>query len=159
MEKKISVDFLKNHPHFVPVIGRWIFDMWGYMMDPTDTVETVSSRVGQRLNDKTLPISMIALDDGEPVGTASLVLHDMKTRLDLTPWLAGVYVDEKSRENGVGSMLVQRIEELAGELGIDKLYLFTPDKCSFYGRMGWSFFEETEYRGENKTIMTKDFAP
>jgi len=149
---------LIQHPRLAPVVGGWIFDMWGHR-NPSETYAAVCERVEQRLNDTTLPIAMIALCDGDPVGTASLVPHDLKTRLDLFPWLAAVYVDESRRNLGIGSMLVQSIEELAKDLGIDKLYLFTPDKCSFYRRQGWSFFEETEYLGERKTIMTKDITP
>ena len=155
MEQKVTIDYLKNYPHFVPVVAGWIFGKWGHL-NPKDTLAAANERVAQRLNDKTLPITLIAHIGGEAVGTASLVTHDMKTRLDLSPWLAAVFVDESKRNLGIGSMLVQRIEELARSLGIDKLYLFTPDKCSFYKRQGWGYLEEADYLGQRETIMTKD---
>jgi GNAT superfamily N-acetyltransferase len=157
MAKTVSIDYLKNHPQFVPVVAEWLFNMWGHL-DPNDTLAAAAKRVEQRLNENTLPITLIALRGGEAVGTASLFTNDMKTRLDLAPWLAAVYVDESMRNLGIGGMVVHGVEELAKKLGINKLYLFTPDKCSFYGRQGWSFFEETEYLGQPETIMVKEFS-
>ena len=157
MGKTVSIDYLKNHPRFIPVVAEWLFNKWGHL-DPKDTLAAAGKRVEQRLNKSTLPITLIALRNGEAVGTASLFTHDMKTRLDLSPWLAAVYVEERMRNLGIGSMVVRGVEEMARELGIPKLYLITPDKCSFYERQGWSFLEETEYLGHQQTIMAKEFS-
>ena len=42
----------------------------------------------------------------------------------------------------------------AKTLGVKKLYLFTPDRMSFYSRLGWKVFGHTECRGEYVTIMS-----
>lgn len=41
----------------------------------------------------------------------------------------------------------------AAELGVERIYLFTPDQMLFYARLGWSALEVVEYRGETVTIM------
>ncbi len=87
---------------------------------------------------------------------ASIFVQDMSTRPDLTPWLAGVFVAPDQRGKGIGSALVQAIEAKALELGISRLYLFTPDKQHFYARLGWSPLEWTDYRTERVLIMQKD---
>ena len=129
MEKTVSIDYLKNHPRFIPVIAAWIFNKWGHL-DPSDTLAAAGKRVAQRLNESTLPITLIALRD----------------------------VEERMRNLGIGGMVVRGVEEMARKLGIPKLHLITPDKCSFYERQGWSFLEETEYLGHQQTIMTKEFS-
>ena len=154
MEKSVSIDYLKNYPHIAPVVGGWLFTQWGHHIEG-DTLSAACKRVAGRLNDDRLPLSLIALIEGEPVGTASLFQHDMDTRPELSPWLAGVFVKDGRRNLGVGSKLVSAAEEAAKKLCIGKLYLFTPDKQSFYGRRGWSFFEETQFRGGRVTIMAK----
>jgi N-acetylglutamate synthase-like GNAT family acetyltransferase len=57
------------------------------------------------------------------LGTVSLKIHDMDTRLDLTPWLSGLYIAESRREQGIGTTLVNVIERKAKELSARKLYL------------------------------------
>jgi hypothetical protein len=42
-------------------------------------------------------------------------------------------------------------------LGVDALYLFTPDKMSFYGRLGWQVLEQMQHRGTDVTVMVYEF--
>ena len=41
----------------------------------------------------------------------------------------------------------------AATLGIERLYLITHDRMSFYRRLGWTAMECVHYRGEDVTIM------
>ena len=77
------------------------------------------------------------------------------TRLDLSPWLAGLYVAPSQRKKGIGSTLVSNIEKKAYELGVKNLYLYTPKSEIFYARLGWHIHEKTEYHGHPVTIMNK----
>jgi N-acetylglutamate synthase-like GNAT family acetyltransferase len=85
-----------------------------------------------------------------------LKVHDMDTRLDLTPWLAGLYVKAPRRRQGIGITLVSAIEKKAHELGIERLYLYTPESEVFYSRLGWQIKERTEYHGYSVTLMQKE---
>ncbi len=154
MRKTVSVEYLKNYPHFVPIVAEWLFNKWGHQI-AGDTLAAAGKRVEGRLNDDKIPFSLIAIKEGEAVGTASIFLNDMDTRPELSPWLAAVYVKENSRGLGIGSELVRSAEETARKLGTRKLYLFTPDKQSFYKRLGWVYLEDTSYRGGLVTILEK----
>ena len=87
------------------------------------------------------------------MGMASIDPYDMITRPDLSPWLAAVYVAPEFRHNGIGSKLVRAVMQEAVVLGLDRIYLFTPNKINFYNRLGWQFFEHAVYRGEEVVIM------
>ena len=103
----------------------------------------------------------VAVDGDEPVGCASLIEHDMLTRPELSPWLAGVFVPREHRRRGIGAALVERVVAEARSLGVPRLYLYTPGSGTLYLRLGWSVVERTFYRelwGETEvTIM--EFAP
>jgi hypothetical protein len=43
--------------------------------------------------------------------------------------------------------------EEATFLGLDEIYLLTPNRTPFYARLEWKELEKTAYRGENVTIM------
>lgn len=43
-----------------------------------------------------IPCARVAFSGRVPVGTVSLVEHNMDTRLDLRPWLAALFVLPKS---------------------------------------------------------------
>jgi N-acetylglutamate synthase-like GNAT family acetyltransferase len=84
---------------------------------------------------------------------ASIIAADMTVRPELTPWLASVYVIPEARRRGVGSALVRRVMDEMDALGIDQLYLFTPDQVPFYRRLGWAPLERVRYRGKEMQVM------
>ena len=42
----------------------------------------------------------------------------------------------------------------AKQAGIETLYLFTPDRVSFYEKLGWQILKEEVYRGHLVTMMS-----
>jgi len=78
----------------------------------------------------------------------------MDTRMELTPWLAGVFVAPRHRRKGVGAQLVRGIMAEAAGLKIPLLYLYTVHSEKFYANLGWSLQEHTAYREQSVAIMT-----
>ena len=101
-------------------------------------------------------LDLVAFEDDELVGTVCLKTHDMDNKPDLSPWLAGLYVKESWRKKGVGSTLVKAIEQKAVELGINHLFLYTPESANFYSNLGWSVIKKENYHKVPVTIMEKN---
>ena len=79
--------------------------------------------------------------------------------MDLTPWIASIFVKPEARGRGIGSQLVTFAEAEGQRRGYALLYLMTPNKQRMYTRLGWSTIEEVEYRGEHVTVMKKACPP
>ncbi len=60
-----------------------------------------------------MPTTFVALKDGKPAGSASLVNLDLSSRQELSPWLAAVYVSPEHRNQGIGAALVNRVVDEA----------------------------------------------
>ncbi len=150
------IGYLVDYPQYLPVVAGWIFDEWGEEMEAS-TLDIVQAEFSQHLNRDCIPLTILALEGDQPVGTASIFRHDMDTRMELTPWLAAVYVVPDFRGRGIGSELVQAIEEIARRLKLERMYLFTPDQEAFYARLGWTTIETVEFRNQSNVIMTKTF--
>jgi GNAT superfamily N-acetyltransferase len=150
----MKICLLVDYPENLSHIAGWVFDEWGQHI-PGMTLEKTIEKYRTHLRRDTIPLTLIAVESGVPIGTASLVEHDMPTRLELYPWLASVYVVPGWRHLEVGRNLVHRAEEEAQRLRIGKLYLFTPDRMRFYSQQGWKELERTNYRGREVTIMYK----
>ena len=146
---------LKEHPEFIPTLAGWHYDQWAYL-NPGDSVARRISLFETELEADGLDRTFVAVSGDTLLGSASLVEHDMRTRMDLTPWLASVYVAAEHRKKGVGSTLVRHIVEEATKLAHRTLYLFTPDQEKLYASLGWSLIEETEFQGDHVTIMKID---
>lgn len=73
---------------------------------------------------------------------------------ELSPWLAGVFVGEKFRGQGIASKLVERVFVEAKELGYNKIYLHTETAASLYEKLGCKKICDTENdMGELTTVF------
>jgi predicted N-acetyltransferase YhbS len=146
---------LADCPEWTRLLATWFYEEWGHRR-PGNTVDKVERRVAERMNRDALPITWVALQDGEPVGSASLIVREMETHPQYLHWLAGVYVEQSCRGQGVGSGIVQLAAVEAQRLGIRQLYLYTRSHESFYARMGWRLVERSPYHGREVVIMLRD---
>jgi N-acetylglutamate synthase-like GNAT family acetyltransferase len=156
-EGRMEIKNLRENPEHLERLAIWHHNQWGYL-NTKNTLEKRLEQMQRHLKDNIIPSTFIALDESLLLGSAAIVESDMDTKPELTPWLASVYVDPKARGRGVGSALVLRIMKHAGDNQIKKLYLYTPDKESFYRKIGWRTIEKTKYLGENVTIMELTFS-
>lgn len=151
----LTITYLADHPQHVPTLAAWHHAQWGHL-NPNKTQEIRCDQLLGQLGRGMIPTTFIAVDGPRVLGSASLVEQDMSIRPHLTPWLASVYVDSTCRGQQIGSQLVERVAQEARDLGIGRLYLFTPDRQSFYARLGWQILEQVEYRGEIETVMVRE---
>jgi GNAT superfamily N-acetyltransferase len=141
----VTIEYLADRPQFIPTVARWHHAEWGHLR-PGETVEDRAARVERACGHREIPTTFVAVDGGEPVGCASLIEHDMLTRPELSPWLAGVFVLPEHRKRGIGAALVKRVIQEARALGTPRLYLYTSGFGALYLRLGWSVVERTFYR-------------
>lgn len=107
---------------------------------------------------RSIPTVLVAFNDAVLLGSAMIIAHDMDTRMDLSPWLGGVFVVSEYRGVGIGSALVKRVVQEARALRVSRLYLYTPSAEKFYASLGWSLMERTRYRDLDIVIMNHELA-
>jgi predicted N-acetyltransferase YhbS len=152
----MHIDYLARHLHHLSTLAAWHHAQWGYL-HPGETVMDRSARLRRQAQTDAMPLAVVALQGGQPLGSASLVQHDMDTHPEWSPWLASVYVASPYRRQGIGTALVERIVGEARRMDVERMYLFTPDRASFYRQLGWKTLAREEYHGDFVTIMEKAF--
>lgn len=148
----MRIEYLPDDSQTIRVVAGWLYGEWGHLRRG-NTLKKVIQRISRRAESRTIPLTFIVRDGDEPVGTASLVAHDMKTRLSMTPWLASVYVVPCHRRRGFGTALCRRVVHEAKKIGYRRIYLFTPDKAEFYKGLDWREIQLAKYRKQKVTIM------
>ena len=149
----IQIDYMPDDPAVIQRVAEWHQKEWSHL-NPWSLEERIRFMQGQGAQ-KTIPLTVLAWEDGQPVASASLLTHDMDIHPEWFPWLASVYVQSEMRGRGLGSLVVERIEQEARRLGLARFFLYTPDRASFYKRMGWNTLEEINYKGVDVTIMDR----
>ena len=130
----VRIVHLFEQPEHLRLVAGWI---WGefWRDKPGVTVDTLAARLGEARDPDRVPLSLLAVEDGAPVGTVNLVHSDSETRPDLHPWLAALVVAPAARGRGIGSALVRALNAHAARLGFAELFLGT-DIPAFYARLG-----------------------
>jgi GNAT superfamily N-acetyltransferase len=149
----MQIGYLADRQDFIPTLAQWHHDEWAYLR-PGDSVEARVTRLRECCGRREIPTVVIAFTEDTLLGSAMLVAHDMGTHMDLSPWLAGVFVAPEQRRQDIGAALVQRIIGEATALGVQRLYLYTATAEHFYLRLGWSLVAHSSYRGANVAVMS-----
>jgi predicted N-acetyltransferase YhbS len=150
----VQISYLIEHPKYVPQLAQWLFEEWASILDEK-TLEIRIKKLNAHMNRDKLPIAWVAHENGQPLGTAALRVHDLEGREDLTPWLGGVYVGSQFRRRGIGAALCSTVEDAARSQGTKTIYLFTLDKQAWYSRLGWTFLEPSVWHDRAVDIMAK----
>jgi GNAT superfamily N-acetyltransferase len=149
----MHIDTLKNLPEFVPTVAKWIylefphefanFTLEGWTRQFSDSQEEACT-------------TFVAIEDGQVLGTASLDKEDLPPRPELSPWLVSVYVLPEARARGLGSLLIQKVEDEALKQGYSRIYLHTSDYQSFYLKRGWKTLETLNYWELELMVMIRE---
>jgi GNAT superfamily N-acetyltransferase len=155
VREQMRIEYLADHQDVIPILSAWFYQEWSYLY-PERTEDEFRRLISERTNKDKIPLSLVSFEGDELVGTVCLKIHDMDTKPDLSPWLAGLYVKESWRRKGIGSTLVKAIERKALELGIHHLFLYTPESEHFYSHLGWKVRGKEFYHHVPVAIMEKD---
>ena len=151
----MQISNIKYFQTWIPIIAKWIYDEWAYAFPMRDLQEIQRGLFG-RINEKEMPITLIAHDERGVLGTASLKANDMDVLPELSPWLSSVYIHPDHRGTGIARALADEVEKIAKELGYKKLYVFNPIAQGVFKTMGWSVFKTITYAGKEMAILGKD---
>ena len=150
----INITYLKHHPTTIPAIANMWHKLLGQIWVPDISIETTIQRFHEHCNDTELPLSLIALDDNQPVGMCSLRKND-GIRSDLKPWLGSLVVDKAYQRQGVARLLIDAIKNKAKEMAYETCYLLTfdPSLPDYYRRHGWSKIGMDSLKGHEVAVM------
>jgi len=132
----IKIINLKDKQEFLDDVVNCIWKQWGTETNQNFYKSLIQSIINNETED--IPQAYIAIDEYEFIGVITLLRSDLKSRQDLFPWLACLYVIEKERGKGIGRLLEKYCEDRAKEIGYSKLFLIT-ELENYYEKTGWKF--------------------
>lgn len=147
---------LADRPDLAGPVARWLWEEWGRKKGRP--FERTLGMVASRSARCGLEQCLVALEDGRPVGTASLVAEDADSRPDLSPWLASVFVAAEARGRGWGRVLVTAVECAARSSGFATLWLFTGGAAPLYAGLGWRDAGTVLDHGRPYALMRRDLS-
>ncbi|HFQ9140551.1 TPA: GNAT family N-acetyltransferase [Enterobacter cancerogenus] len=121
-------------PQFADRVTDWIWQAFGDGL-PRAFFQSI---VDYSQTPDALPLTFIAVDGDNLLGTVGLWRCDLISRQDLYPWLAALYVDEAARGQGLAGQLQRHVIAYATQAGFTELHLWSACR-DFYERYGWQY--------------------
>lgn len=144
-----AIAVLAETPHLATVAG-WLHGEWWHAAgwSLAATAEFLESASGP-----SAPITWVATLDGQPAATATLDTDDLASRMDLSPWLASVFVAPGFRGRGLGRALAAHAIATARRLGHAELWLHTFTAEPYWRGFGFVPSGEERWAGGPTTLM------
>lgn len=138
----MRVVHLIDNKRFVNDVANWIYNEFVDGIRSDIDVKYIENALKTRKKSG-VPITLIAIENDECVGTVTLYKNDLKT-LDLTPWLGSLYVNKEHRGRGIAKKLIKELSNMAKSLEYKTLYLRTEHTSNYYKKLGWEFVVKTK---------------
>lgn len=143
-----AVVLLADRPDLAGTVAGWLFAEWhregGLTRAQSDAV------VAGRNRRASLPMALIALCDGAPAGTVSL-LATAAGQPD-SACLASLYVAPDWRNRGVACLLCHRAMAAASALSLRHLSCVTDGGITKYLRLGWTLERRIVVQGKGTAV-------
>ncbi len=135
----------------IKTVAGFISACWGKAAGKSE--EEILEFVSHAVCKGRVPQSFVCYKDNVAVGSFQFGLTEPYTRPDLSPWLMNVFVKEEYRGQGAGRAMMESVKGFAKEIGLNKIYLFTPHE-GFYEKFGWEKTDRVTFYGPdgNRTL-------
>ncbi len=145
-------EFLSECTAHAALLADWHVREWQPLV-PSMNVPDMLAEFSTHAGRVQIPTTLVALDGDDVVGSVSLLENDHDDIRAYSPWLASLYVRPDHRGRGLGIELVRRCEDMAHQLGIPVLHLYTTGQEPFYRKLGWDGIATLSLRGACASVM------
>ena len=121
-------------PQYAPQVTDWLWHAFGGETLPR---EFFASIVQHSQTAEALPLTFIAVEGEQLLGTIGLWRCDLISRQDLFPWLAALYVAPAARGQGLAGKLQRHVIDYARRAGFRELYLYSAASAGATSARGW----------------------
>ena len=126
---------LREHPEYLEKAIQYIFSKWGNVNNYLCYHDCIEHSIDVN---SPLPRWYLMEDEGEIIGCAGLLINDFISRMDLSPWISSIFIEESRRGNKLGALLIDHVKEDALNAGFSKLYLCT-NYIGYYEKFDFSY--------------------
>lgn len=123
---------LREHPARLEQFIAVFSSHWGHPAVYRDCMTACITSIAP------LPQWYLLTDGDAVIGGAGLITNDFNARMDLWPWLAALFVEEKYRGHAYGAFLIGHCRKEAARLGFADIYLVT-DHVNYYEKYDFTF--------------------
>jgi GNAT superfamily N-acetyltransferase len=141
---------LADHPEFLPALSAGYEAEWpAWYARPGEARADLAGR----LNWDRLPLGLVAVTHGTPIGTLAISERDNYGDPAFRPTVIGLWVAPAHRRQGVATALLRTACGEARALGYARLHAATASAAALFTRKNWKSLGEADWRGERLRLF------
>lgn len=153
MPTPITIAPLAQHRDLLPLVAAWFVAEWPAWYGPGGPGDIWADLEAFAASERALPVGLVALVDGQPVGAAALKAESIASHRHLSPWAAAGYVVPELRGQGIGAAMLVGLVATARALGHATVYCGTSSAQSLLLRSGWQAIDTVLQEGKPLTVF------
>ena len=126
---------IRDNPEYLDKAIQYIYSKWGNVSNYLCYHDCIEHSIDV---ESPLPRWFLLEHDGEIIGCAGLIINDFISRMDLSPWISSIFIEEDRRGQNLGSILLEHVKKDAKNAGFSKVYLATTH-VGYYEKFGFEF--------------------
>ena len=154
--------YLVDCPEYIDLLTGWLNREFDTAHDE-EALARRRARLAAYSASERIPFTRVLLEAEIPVGTGSLLSHDLfglEDEYPFTPWVASLFVVPERRGTGYGTLILNDLMRIARLLGHPSAFLWTEEKnVPYYRRHGWAETGRVLYRNKTGIIMKAAMPP
>ena len=144
----MTIGMLRDYPEYIDTVIQWLNHEFGN----ENSRNFYKGIIEHSLTEEQVPITFVAVENEELLGTVGLWRGDLLSRQDLFPWLSALVVNPEYRNKGIGQELQKYVLNYCQSKEIREIYLYT-DLIGYYEKSGWNLYDTGyEYSGNKISI-------
>ena len=151
---ELDLKQLSECPEHLETVGLWIHNEWWSKRYDSPEIVLNWLRMHKKLD--AVPYSVVALAEGEPVGSCCVIENDCIHRPQYAPWVAAVYVKPEFRRRGIASKILHEAASIAARAGVKCLFIdCLAVTAPVYEKNGWAIHER-EVGDKESVVMLRE---
>lgn len=126
---------IREHPEYLDRAIEYIFSKWGNVNNYLMYHDCIEHSIDV---ESPLPRWYLLEDEGKIIGCAGLIINDFISRMDLSPWMSSIHVEQSRRGSALGKVIIDHVKQDAKKAGFQKLYLST-EFTGYYEKFGFTY--------------------
>ncbi len=152
----LSTDLLCHRPDLAPRVASWLLSEWPGWYGPGGPGDVAADVAAFSAAADVLPVGIVVLSDGEPVGFGALKAASTPGQGDRSPWASAGYVLPSRRGQGIGAVLLSALVAHAKTLGFAAVYCGTHTAAGLLQRAGWRLEETVVHGGQPLGVYRRE---
>lgn len=153
-EPRYDIIDLRDAPHLSDIVADRLWHAW--WAEDGHSLADVQIALHGVIEASGYPFTLVAIRDGQFLGTVTSIMDDIGARPDWGPCLAALWVEPDARGRGIAQAMTGALMQRLAALDFERVYLSAKPKMrEYYLLRGWTMID-SDIDDDHQDVFVRD---